>query len=59
MLSINGTALQDSAHLEALHTLRKARGQDMVVVVLQNSNSRKESTERPAITGEKWTDVKK
>ncbi len=59
MLSINGTALQNSAHWEALHTLRKARGQGMVVVVLQNSNSRKESTERPGITGEKWTDVKK
>ncbi len=35
MLSINGTALQNSAHWEALHTLRKARGQGMVVVVLQ------------------------
>ncbi len=41
MLSINGTALQNSAHWEALHTLRKARGQGMVVVVLQNSNSRR------------------
>ncbi|XP_067304909.1 dentin sialophosphoprotein isoform X2 [Pseudorasbora parva] len=51
VLSINGTALQNSAHWEALRTLRKARGQGMAVVVLQSGNSRKESTERPGITG--------
>uniref|UniRef100_A0A8C2AUD0 PDZ domain-containing protein n=1 Tax=Cyprinus carpio TaxID=7962 RepID=A0A8C2AUD0_CYPCA len=53
VLSINGTALQNSAHWEALHTLRKARGKSMAVVVLQSSNSRKEVTERPGITGSK------
>ncbi|XP_073703523.1 uncharacterized protein [Garra rufa] len=51
VLSINGTALQNSAHWEALHILRKARGQGMAVVVLQSGNSRKEATERPGITG--------
>ncbi|XP_067260618.1 uro-adherence factor A [Chanodichthys erythropterus] len=51
VLSINGTALQNSAHWEALRTLRKARGQGMAVVVLQSVNSRKEATERPGITG--------
>ncbi|XP_016387773.1 uncharacterized protein LOC107723583 [Sinocyclocheilus rhinocerous] len=51
VLSINGTALQNTAHWEALRTLRKARGQGMAVVVLQSGNSRKEATERPGITG--------
>ncbi|XP_077067075.1 uncharacterized protein LOC143720953 isoform X2 [Siphateles boraxobius] len=51
VLSINGTALQNSAHLEALRTLRKARGQGMAVVVLQSGNSRREATERQRITG--------
>lgn len=52
MLSINGTALQNSAHWEALRTLRKAKGHGMVVVVLQSGNRRKESTERPGMRGE-------
>ncbi|XP_016376091.1 uncharacterized protein LOC107714676 isoform X1 [Sinocyclocheilus rhinocerous] len=51
VLSINGTALQNSAHWEALRTLRKARVQGMAVVVLQSGNSRKEVTERSGITG--------
>ncbi|XP_056123736.1 homeobox-like protein HDP1 [Rhinichthys klamathensis goyatoka] len=51
VLSINGTALQNSAHFEALRTLRKARGQGMAVVVLQSGNSRREATERQGITG--------
>ncbi|KAL1259389.1 hypothetical protein QQF64_009966 [Cirrhinus molitorella] len=51
VLSINGTALQNSAHWEALRILRKARGQGMAVVVLQSGNGRKEATERPGITG--------
>ncbi|XP_052475045.1 uncharacterized protein LOC128030974 [Carassius gibelio] len=53
VLSINGTALQNSAHWDALHTLRKARGQGMAVVVLQSSNNRKEDTEKSGITGSK------
>uniref|UniRef100_A0A8C1R712 Si:dkey-92i15.4 n=1 Tax=Cyprinus carpio TaxID=7962 RepID=A0A8C1R712_CYPCA len=52
VLSINGTALQNSAHWDALRTLRKAKGQGMAVVVLQSGNSRKEDTESPGITGE-------
>ncbi|XP_039535565.1 uncharacterized protein si:dkey-92i15.4 [Pimephales promelas] len=51
VLSINGTALQNSAHFEALRTLRKARGQGMAVVVLQSGNSRREATEIQGITG--------
>ncbi|CAM4699981.1 unnamed protein product [Leuciscus chuanchicus] len=51
VLSINGTALQNSAHSEALRTLRKSRGQGMAVVVLQSGNSRREATERQGITG--------
>ncbi|XP_043116134.1 uncharacterized protein si:dkey-92i15.4 [Puntigrus tetrazona] len=51
VLSINGTALQNSAHWEALRTLRKTRGQGMAVVVLQSCNSRKEVTEKTGITG--------
>ncbi|XP_066538823.1 serine-rich adhesin for platelets isoform X2 [Hoplias malabaricus] len=35
VLSINGTALHNSAHYEALRTLRKARGRGMAVVVLR------------------------
>ncbi|XP_063055581.1 uncharacterized protein si:dkey-92i15.4 [Engraulis encrasicolus] len=35
VLSINGTTLQGCAHWEALRTVRKARGRDMAVVVLQ------------------------
>ncbi|KAL0172237.1 hypothetical protein M9458_032548, partial [Cirrhinus mrigala] len=50
VLSINGTALQNSAHCEALRILKKAKGQGMVVVVLQSGNSRKEATEKPGIT---------
>ena len=49
VLSINGTTLQNSAHWEALRTLRKARGRDMVVVVLQRggvSGSRQKRTNR-------------
>lgn len=52
VLSINGSALQNSAHWEALRILRKARGQGMAVVVLQSGNSRKEANERTGITGE-------
>ncbi|KAK7147496.1 hypothetical protein R3I94_010123 [Phoxinus phoxinus] len=51
VLSINGTGLQNSAHFEALRTLRKARGQGMAVVVLQSVNSRREATERQGISG--------
>ncbi|XP_056331751.1 dentin sialophosphoprotein [Danio aesculapii] len=51
VLSINGTALQNSAHWEALRTLRKAKGQGMAVVVLQSGNSRKDVTEKTGITG--------
>nr|XP_005169805.2 dentin sialophosphoprotein [Danio rerio]XP_005169807.2 dentin sialophosphoprotein [Danio rerio]XP_021328662.1 dentin sialophosphoprotein [Danio rerio] len=51
VLSINGTALQNSAHWEALRTLRKAKGQGMAVVVLQSGNSRKDVTEKAGITG--------
>ncbi|RXN10284.1 phospholipid-transporting ATPase ID-like isoform X2 [Labeo rohita] len=53
VLSINGSALQNSAHWEALRILRKARGQGMAVVVLQSGNSRKEANERTGITGSK------
>ncbi|KPP79271.1 hypothetical protein Z043_101166 [Scleropages formosus] len=35
VLSINGTALQNCAHWEALRTLRRARARGMAVVVLQ------------------------
>ncbi|KAL7875141.1 hypothetical protein SRHO_G00061110 [Serrasalmus rhombeus] len=35
VLSINGTALHNSAHWEVLRTLRKARGRGMAVVVLR------------------------
>ncbi|MFT7805161.1 uncharacterized protein LOC108923879 [Arapaima gigas] len=35
VLSINGTALRNCAHWEALRTLRRARGRSMAVVVLQ------------------------
>ncbi|XP_026140419.1 general transcriptional corepressor trfA-like [Carassius auratus] len=51
VLSINGTALQNSTHWEALRTLRKAKGQGMAVIVLQSCHNRKEDTERPGITG--------
>ncbi|KAL2084187.1 hypothetical protein ACEWY4_019705 [Coilia grayii] len=48
VLSINGTTLQNSAHWEALRTLRKARGRDMAVVVLQRGGV---NTSR-----QKWSD---
>ncbi|KAK1795489.1 hypothetical protein P4O66_010659, partial [Electrophorus voltai] len=38
VLSINGTALHNSAHWEALRTLRKARGRGMAVVVLRKGS---------------------
>ncbi|XP_036449984.1 uncharacterized protein si:dkey-92i15.4 isoform X2 [Colossoma macropomum] len=38
VLSINGTALHNSAHWEALRTLRRARGRGMAVVVLRRGN---------------------
>ncbi|KAL7886604.1 hypothetical protein AOLI_G00043250 [Acnodon oligacanthus] len=38
VLSINGTALHNSAHWEVLRTLRKARGRGMAVVVLRRGN---------------------
>ncbi|XP_052003455.1 uncharacterized protein LOC127658286 isoform X2 [Xyrauchen texanus] len=56
VLSINGTALQNSAHWEALRTLRKARGQGMTVVVLkrgdlsESQHSKKEARQRPGNT---------
>ncbi|XP_051576500.1 uncharacterized protein LOC127453830 isoform X2 [Myxocyprinus asiaticus] len=59
VLSINGTALKNSAHLEALRTLRKARGQGMAVVVLkrgdlsETQHSRKEARHRPGNTGKR------
>uniref|UniRef100_A0A8B9HV95 PDZ domain-containing protein n=1 Tax=Astyanax mexicanus TaxID=7994 RepID=A0A8B9HV95_ASTMX len=39
VLSINGTSLQNSAHWEALRTLRKARLRGMAVVVLRPGNT--------------------
>ncbi|KAJ8354718.1 hypothetical protein SKAU_G00222850 [Synaphobranchus kaupii] len=39
VLSINGTALQNSAHWEALRTLRRARTRGMAVVVLQRGGA--------------------
>ncbi|XP_051999816.1 uncharacterized protein si:dkey-92i15.4 [Xyrauchen texanus] len=59
VLSINGTALKNSAHLEALRTLRKARGQGMAVVVFkrgdlsETQHSRKEARHRPGNTGKR------
>ncbi|XP_072536577.1 uncharacterized protein [Salminus brasiliensis] len=53
VLSINGTALHNSAHWEALRTLRKARARGMAVVVLRPGNttetqhSTKEGLHRP------------
>ena len=50
VLSINGTALKDSAHWEALRTLRKARTRGMAVVVLQKggaAETRKSGADRP------------
>ncbi|MED6245947.1 hypothetical protein ATANTOWER_010684 [Ataeniobius toweri] len=38
VLSINGTALSESAHWEALRTLRKAKAQETVVVVLRKGD---------------------
>ncbi|XP_051574707.1 uncharacterized protein LOC127452894 isoform X2 [Myxocyprinus asiaticus] len=57
VLSINGTALQNSAHWEALRTLRKARGKGMAVVVLkrgdpsESQHRKKEARQRPGNTG--------
>ncbi|XP_035260525.1 uncharacterized protein si:dkey-92i15.4 [Anguilla anguilla] len=39
VLSINGTALKDSAHWEALRILRRARTRPMAVVVLQKGGA--------------------
>ncbi|XP_036393797.1 uncharacterized protein si:dkey-92i15.4 isoform X2 [Megalops cyprinoides] len=41
VLSINGTALKNSAHWEALRTLRRARTRNMAVVVLQKGGTAK------------------
>ncbi|KAG7469467.1 hypothetical protein MATL_G00129210 [Megalops atlanticus] len=41
VLSINGTALKNSAHWEALRTLRRARTRNMAVVVLQKGGAAK------------------
>ncbi|KAM4735045.1 uncharacterized protein FYW61_005623 [Anableps anableps] len=38
VLSINGTALSESAHWEALRTLRRAKAREMAVVVLQKGD---------------------
>ncbi|XP_060777478.1 probable serine/threonine-protein kinase ifkA isoform X2 [Neoarius graeffei] len=38
VLSINGTALHNSTHKEALHTMRKARGRAMAVVVIRRGD---------------------
>ncbi|KAI1885948.1 hypothetical protein AGOR_G00209010 [Albula goreensis] len=41
VLSINGTALKNCAHWEALRTLRRARSRSMAVVVLQKRGAAK------------------
>ncbi|KAF7708225.1 uncharacterized protein si:dkey-92i15.4 [Silurus meridionalis] len=38
VLSINGNALHNSTHKEALHTMRKARGRPMAVVVIRRGD---------------------
>lgn len=38
VLSINGTALHNSTHKEALNTMRKARGRPMAVVVIRRGD---------------------
>ncbi|KAI4880952.1 hypothetical protein NFI96_019597, partial [Prochilodus magdalenae] len=54
VLSINGTALHNSAHWEVLRTLRKARGLGMAVVVLRRGSiaetqpSPREGLQKPA-----------
>ncbi|KAL6489430.1 hypothetical protein MHYP_G00031710 [Metynnis hypsauchen] len=55
VLSINGTALHNSAHWEVLRTLRKARGRGMAVVVLRRGtiaeaqHSTKDGLQQPAV----------
>uniref|UniRef100_A0AAY4ALX4 PDZ domain-containing protein n=1 Tax=Denticeps clupeoides TaxID=299321 RepID=A0AAY4ALX4_9TELE len=51
VLSINGTALQDAGHSEAIHTLRKARGQGTAVVVLKRDKATEQHRKRNGTKG--------